>query len=94
MRVDYTVRKIQSTVLSVLYSRLALNRHLYKTDYSVNGHLELVLPLFTPFLTLYKTNTSVKQTPRALELVPAFIYSLFDSVLARVDCIFICAGHV
>ena len=42
MRVDCTVRRIQSTVLSVLYSRLALNRHLYKTDNSVNGHLELV----------------------------------------------------
>ena len=45
------------------YSRLPLNGHLYKTDTSVNGHLELVPAfLYSLYLTLHKTDTSLRRT--------------------------------
>ena len=45
------------------YSRLSLNGHLHKTDPSENGHLELVPAfLYSLYLTLYKTDTSLRRT--------------------------------
>ena len=67
------------------YSRLSLNRHLYKMDTSIrrtplyNGHLELVPAfLYSLYLALYKTDISLRRTI----LVPAPEVS----DLARVDC--------
>ena len=51
------------SVVNQKYSRLSLNGHLYKTDTSLNGHLELVPAfLYSLYLTLYKTDISLRRT--------------------------------